>query len=102
MSTDRRRDWFLGSFIANKRLNFQPLISLSIACGQEEGIDHPMRSRAKNKAANYLGWRLLCLWWHVAWLLHKPDRLLANNRTTYLLPTVTLHDSWRIGKIMLY
>ena len=27
------------------------------------------------------------LWGHVASLLHKPDRLLANNRTTYLLPT---------------
>jgi hypothetical protein len=27
------------------------------------------------------------LWGHVAWLLHKPDRLLAKNRTTYLLPT---------------
>ena len=27
------------------------------------------------------------LWGRVASLLHKPDRLLANNRTTYLFPT---------------
>ena len=33
------------------------------------------------------------LWGRVASLLHKPDRLIAKNRTTHLLPTQTIHNS---------